>query len=112
MGGWAVWLLALQLGVLRRGTDGLAGTKPPTLREATRMVASLGGFLGRKSDGDPGTKSLWLGLQRVDDLPACGEFSWHMPNPIVLNRLMGKGQVGEEGISVTVCPVCRIEFDH
>ena len=41
---------------------------PPTLREAMRMVASLGGFLGRKRDGEPGTKSLWLGLQRLDDL--------------------------------------------
>ncbi len=41
---------------------------PPTLREAVRMVAGLGGFLGRKGDGEPGTKSLWLGIQRVDDL--------------------------------------------
>jgi hypothetical protein len=41
---------------------------PPTLREAMRMVASLGGFLGRNGDGEPGTKSLWLGLQRLDDL--------------------------------------------
>jgi len=43
---------------------------PPTLREAMRMVASLGGFLGRKSDGQPGTQSLWLGIQRLDDLTA------------------------------------------
>ncbi len=42
--------------------------KPPTLREMTRMVASLGGFLGRKGDGEPGTKSLWIGLQRLDDI--------------------------------------------
>ena len=42
--------------------------KPPTLREATRMVASLGGFLGRKCDGEPGTITLWLGLQRLDDI--------------------------------------------
>jgi hypothetical protein len=42
--------------------------KPPTLREAMRMVATLGGFLGRKGDGEPGTKSLWLGVQRLDDL--------------------------------------------
>ena len=42
----------------------------PTLYEAIRMVASLGGFLGRKCDGDPGTKSLWLGLQRLDDITA------------------------------------------
>jgi hypothetical protein len=32
--------------------------QPPTLREAVRMVASLGGFLGRRNDGEPGTKSL------------------------------------------------------
>jgi len=31
---------------------------PPTLREALRQTASLGGFLGRKCDGEPGTKSL------------------------------------------------------
>ena len=45
-------------------------SEPPTLREATRMVASLGGFLGRKCDGEPGTQTLWLGLQRLDDLTA------------------------------------------
>ena len=39
--------------------------EPPILRDAMRMVASLGGFLGRKSDGEPGTKSLWLGLQEL-----------------------------------------------
>ncbi len=43
-----------------------APEQPPTLREAMRMVAGLGGFLGRKSDGEPGTKSLWLGLQDLD----------------------------------------------
>lgn len=32
------------------------------------MVASLGGFLGRKSDGEPGTQTLWLGLQRLNDI--------------------------------------------
>lgn len=42
--------------------------KPPTLRDATRMVASLGGFLGRKCDGEPGNKALWLGIQRLDDI--------------------------------------------
>lgn len=42
--------------------------EPPTLQTILLMVAQLGGFLGRKSDGQPGTKSLWLGLQRMDDL--------------------------------------------
>lgn len=44
--------------------------QPPSLREATRMMASLGGFLGRKCDKEPGAKSLWIGLQRLDDLTA------------------------------------------
>jgi hypothetical protein len=41
---------------------------PPTLRQATRMLATLGGFLGRTCDGEPGTQTLWLGLQRLEDL--------------------------------------------
>jgi hypothetical protein len=51
--------------------------RTPTLREATREVASLGGFLGRKGDGEPGTKSLWIGLQRLDDITAM----WKIMNP-------------------------------
>ena len=39
--------------------------KTPTLRTALHMIAALGGFLGRKGDGEPGVKSLWIGLQRV-----------------------------------------------
>jgi Domain of unknown function (DUF4338)/Transposase Tn5 dimerisation domain/Transposase DNA-binding len=42
----------------------------PPLGEAMRMVATLGGFLGRKSDGNPGTQTIWLGLQRLDDIAA------------------------------------------
>ena len=40
--------------------------KEPTLREAIRMLASMGGFLGRKGDGEPGTTTLWRGLQRLE----------------------------------------------
>ena len=50
--------------------DPVPPPEPPPLREAVRMVATLGGFLGRKCDGEPGTKSLWLGLQRLDDMTA------------------------------------------
>jgi hypothetical protein len=32
-----------------------------------RLIASLGGFLGRKGDGEPGAKTLWIGLQRIMD---------------------------------------------
>ena len=48
--------------------------QPPTLKEAVRMVAGLGGFLGRRSDAEPGTKSLWLGIQRLDDIAATWKF--------------------------------------
>ncbi len=43
-------------------------SSPPTLREAVRMIAQLGGFLGRKCDGEPGVKTLWRGWRRVMDL--------------------------------------------
>jgi hypothetical protein len=49
-------------------------SKPPTLREAVRMVATLGGFLGRKGDGEPGTQSVWKGLQHLDDLASMYKF--------------------------------------
>lgn len=42
--------------------------EPPPIRDAMRVTARLGGFLGRKSDGDPGVKALWIGLQRLDDI--------------------------------------------
>lgn len=43
--------------------------QPPSLRAMARMVAiHLGGFLGRKGDGEPGAETLWRGLQRLDDI--------------------------------------------
>jgi len=40
----------------------------PTLDEAIRVIAKLGGFIGRKSDGEPGTETLWRGLLRLDGM--------------------------------------------
>jgi hypothetical protein len=45
-------------------------TQPPSLREAVRTIAKLGGFIGRKSDGEPGVKTLWRGWQRLQDIVA------------------------------------------
>jgi hypothetical protein len=39
--------------------------KPPTLKEAIYMIAGMGGHLGRKSDGFPGTQTIWRGLLRL-----------------------------------------------
>jgi hypothetical protein len=47
-----------------------APTSVPSLQQATRWVAQLGGFLGRKSDGHPGPMSIWRGLQRLTDITA------------------------------------------
>jgi hypothetical protein len=42
--------------------------EPATLQEAVRMIAQLGGFLGRRYDGEPGVKALWRGYRRLQDL--------------------------------------------
>lgn len=39
-----------------------------TLHGLLRAVAQLGGFLGRKSDGEPGIRTLWRGWMRLMDL--------------------------------------------
>lgn len=41
---------------------------PPSVREITRLTAELGGFLGRKSDGEPGSITIARGLQRLHDI--------------------------------------------
>ncbi|MGY4724678.1 IS4 family transposase [Burkholderia pyrrocinia] len=37
----------------------------PKLNEVQRLIARLGEFLGRKGDGKPGAKAIWLGLKEV-----------------------------------------------
>lgn len=41
--------------------------KPPLLQEAIRLLAKIGGFLGRKKDGDPGVKVVWRGLRILEN---------------------------------------------
>ena len=43
---------------------------PPSLNDMVRRVAMLGGFLARKGDGEPGVKTIWIGLQRIMDFAA------------------------------------------
>ena len=42
--------------------------KPPCIGEIIKWIAGLGGFLGRKGDGQPGVMSLWRGWKRLCDL--------------------------------------------
>jgi hypothetical protein len=41
---------------------------PPSMQKVVRWIAQLGGFLGRKHDGVPGTIVLWRGWKRLADL--------------------------------------------
>lgn len=38
---------------------------PPSLHQAVMWIAKLGGYLGRKSDGPPGLKTVWQGYQQL-----------------------------------------------
>jgi Transposase DNA-binding/Transposase Tn5 dimerisation domain len=41
---------------------------PPTLGEAVRWIAQLGGFVGRRPRDHPGAETLWRGFQHLSDL--------------------------------------------
>jgi hypothetical protein len=45
-------------------------TKPPTIKEAVRWIARLGGHLNRKHDGNPGVRTLWRGWRDLAILVA------------------------------------------
>jgi hypothetical protein len=45
--------------------------RPPTLKDMVRMVAQLGGYINRPRDDEPGTETIWKGLQRLHDLARC-----------------------------------------
>ncbi len=50
----------------------------PTIAEALVWIARLGGYLARKSDGPPGTLTLWRGWKRLTDLTE----GWRLANQL------------------------------
>ena len=54
--------------VLLAVTNTKASVQTLTVRDAMRAIAGLGGFLGRKRDGEPGALTLWRGIQRLNDM--------------------------------------------
>ena len=42
--------------------------QPPTIGQAIRLIAQVGGYLARKSDGPPGLKNLWRGLSKIHQI--------------------------------------------
>jgi hypothetical protein len=51
----------------RQTQDKQPAAQVRTLAEAVRVIARLGGHLGRKGDGPPGAQVLWRGLKRLHD---------------------------------------------
>jgi hypothetical protein len=51
---------------LARHVDPTATAKTLTVRRFMHEVAKLGGFVGRKSDGEPGWQTLWLGWRQLE----------------------------------------------
>ncbi len=62
---------------------------PPDLHAAVRQVAVLGGFLGRKADGEPGVKTLWRGLRRLNDLVQGYQLATQHPDVLTAGQLTG-----------------------
>ena len=54
--------------------------QPPSLKQAMVWIAKLGGFLGRKNDGEPGVKSLWRGLKRLHDIASTWKLAHSSPS--------------------------------
>ncbi|MFB1489902.1 MULTISPECIES: IS4 family transposase [unclassified Thiocapsa] len=68
-----------------KAADILTKTLLPTgaarLNEVIRLMARMGGLLGRKGDGEPGVKTLWLGLQRVMDVVVGLKYAHALQDP-------------------------------
>ena len=65
--------------------------KPPAqLGEAVRLVAKIGGYLGRNNDPPPGHQLLWRGYTEFQFM--CLGFALLERNEVDLSLIMGKGQ--------------------
>ncbi len=58
-------------------------SRPPSLQQAVRWIAQLGGFLGRAHDGEPGVKTIWRGLRRLNDISS----TWRLLHSEPLSHL-------------------------
>jgi hypothetical protein len=62
----------------------IAPSKPPSLHQAVRWIAKLGGFQGRKGDGEPGVTVMWNGFQRLVDIADM----YRIMHPDAVSRLL------------------------
>lgn len=57
-----------ELAILNRLTGDVAKSPPKNVAHYLLVVAKLGGYLARKSDGPPGNTVMWRGLTRLTDI--------------------------------------------
>lgn len=55
--------MAVLIFLHRRNPD---PTKPPTMKEFMVAIAQLGGYINKKAQGPPGSKTIWRGMSRFD----------------------------------------------
>jgi hypothetical protein len=51
--------------------------EPPGLQEMVRLVAQLGGYVNKPRKDEPGPQTVWIGLQRLQDIALC----WRLFGP-------------------------------
>ena len=66
---------------------------PPTLHTCVRWIAQLGGFMGRKRDGEPGVKTIWQGLRRLHDIAETWRLATSNSIPIVNSSYVKKDAI-------------------
>lgn len=66
-----------EIQVLARKCTGAPPQTLPDLHTAVRWIAQLGGFLGRRRDGEPGVKVLWRGWRALHFLAE----GWELAQP-------------------------------
>lgn len=70
---------SLWLAMLKATRKNLRRVHDLTVGQFYREVAKLGGFLGRKSDGQPGWITIWRGWEKLNTLVRAAEIALHLP---------------------------------
>ena len=82
--------------------DSIEEISVPSLGECVSSIASLGGFLGRKCDGEPGVKTLWRGMQRLKDIAWAWTTLWSGIIEPLMEQLEELGKI----LKVAYCLRC------
>jgi hypothetical protein len=78
--------------------------RSPWLRDMNRMIAGPGGFLGRQSDGEPGTQIVWRGLRRAGAIAIAFREAYTLPACDETGRGLGQSRMlTMDGTGIVAC---------